>query len=258
MKPIAILGCGPAGLLAAHAAALASKKFVILSKPGKSELGGAQFLHRSITGLTLERPIEVMVVTEGTAAVYRAKVYGSNERVPFVSFPAERSQMIPAWNLRQTYDTLWEMYKGFIQEAEVSAVWLHDNERRFRQVISTVPARAICKSNSGMISEMHMFESQGIWIYPEALNANIPENTIWYDGTLDRSWYRQSHLFGVGGTEYPIKVSPPVQPLIHGRKPIWNNCNCFPKVVRLGRFGQWKKGVLTHDAFFGAQDVLAR
>ena len=34
------------------------------------------------------------------------------------------------------------------------------------------------------------------------------------------------------------------------RKPIATNCDCFPNVIRAGRFGTWKKGVLTHDAMF--------
>lgn len=256
MKPIAILGCGPAGLLAAHAAASARKKFVIFSRPEPSRLGGAQFLHKEIPGLTLEDPIEITVMAEGTPEIYRDKVYGTNERVPFVSFPKMAHHTLEAWNLIATYERLWSAYASHIVETEVNAMWLHENEGKFKKVLSTVPASAICKTNSGMIQEVHMFQGQRIWIYTEALNANMPDNTIWYDGTRDRSWYRQSRLFGVGGTEYPIQVSPPVKPLVHGRKPIWNNCNCFPKVVRLGRFGQWKKGVLTHDAFFGAAEAL--
>lgn len=256
MKPIAILGCGPAGLLAAHAVALSRRKFVIYSRPQKSRLGGAQFLHEAIPGLTTEDPYEISIVAEGSAGVYQQKVYGNNERVPFVSFPTQALTTQNAWNLIRAYDQLWEAYSPDIVETEVTAMWLHENERRFRQILSTVPATSICKTNSGMIPEVHMFHSQRIWVYPEAVNPSIPDGTIWYDGTKDRSWYRQSKLFGTGGTEYPIQISPPVQPLIHARKPIWTNCNCFPKVIRLGRYGQWKKGVLTHDAFFGAAEAL--
>lgn len=258
MKPIAILGCGPAGLLAAHAAALSRRKYVIFSRPAKSHLGGAQFLHQSIQGLTTEDPYEISIIAEGSREIYQQKVYGDNEKVPFVSFPERAFSTQFAWNLISTYERLWEAYSPDIQEAEVSAAWLEANAKNFRTIFSTVPAPSICKSNSGLLSVMHMFHSQRIMVYPEALNPAIPDGTIWYDGTKDRSWYRQSKLFGTGGTEYPLLENPPpVKPLIQARKPLWTNCNCYPKIVRLGRFGQWQKGILTHDAFNGAAKALA-
>jgi hypothetical protein len=40
------------------------------------------------------------------------------------------------------------------------------------------------------------------------------------------------------------------------RKPLETDCTCWPKVVRAGRFGQWRKGVLTHHAYEMAMQVL--
>ncbi len=256
MKPIAILGCGPAGLLAAHAVSQRKRQFVIFSRPKKSELGGAQFLHEAIPGICEDDPYQITIVTEGTADVYQQKVYGTAPNVPFVSFPDKPYSNQDAWNLLETYERLWSVYSASIVETEVNAMWLQENEGRFRMVLSTVPAPAICKTNMGMIPEVHSFQSQRIWVHPTNINKGLPDGTIHYDGTKDRSWYRQSRLFGVGGTEYPIGATPPVAPLIHARKPLMTNCNCFPKVVRLGRFGQWRKGVLTHDAFNGAREAV--
>lgn len=257
MKPIAILGCGPAGLLAAHAAHLSGKPFVIFSRTQKSNLGGAQFLHQRIPYIADEYPYLIDIVAEGTRAGYRQKVYGVTEdKVPFVSFPERAYTTQKAWNLVVAYQRMWEIYHPAMVETELSAAWIKDNERKFKHIFSTVPAPAICMTNSGMINQVHMFYSQRIGVHPEAIDPSIEDGTIRYDGTKDRSWYRQSKLFGVGGTEYPEGVKPPVTPLIVARKPLMTNCNCFPKVIRLGRFGQWKKGVLTHDAFNGAKEVL--
>lgn len=255
-KPIAVLGCGPAGLLAAHACALAKKPFVIFSRPTKSALGGAQFLHQSIPEVAEEEPYDITIVAQGDAETYRQKVYGSSTHVTFVSFPKEPTSTQPAWNLVRTYDRLWELYGGLVEPIEVNGAWLDEHERKFKKVLSTVPAPAICLSNVGMIEQMHMFHSQRIWVLPDNINPSLIDGTILYDGTIDRSWYRQSRLFGVGGTEYPSHVRPPVEPLIKANKPLLTNCSCFPKIVRLGRHGQWKKGILTHDAFNGAKEIL--
>jgi len=51
-KRIFILGCGPAGLFAAQAAAEMGCSAVIISKLRRSEMYGAQYLHSEIPGLT--------------------------------------------------------------------------------------------------------------------------------------------------------------------------------------------------------------
>lgn len=256
-KPIAILGCGPAGLLAAHACAMTKKPFVIISRERKSRLGGAQFLHQSIPEVAEDEPYNITIVAEGDAATYQQKVYGTSTQVSFVSFPKERITHQKAWNLILTYDRLWELYSGHIEEEEVNGAWLLEKKGKFKRILSTVPAPAICLSNVGMINEIHMFHSQRIWVLPENVNPSLADGAIHYDGTIDRSWYRQSKLFGVGGTEYPYHVRPPVHGnLVGAFKPLFTNCGCFPEVVRLGRHGQWKKGVLTHDAFNGAAEAL--
>lgn len=253
MKPqVAILGCGPAGMMAAHAVALSGKPFAIFSKPVKSRLGGAQFLHEAIPLLhkSDEPEVEITYRFEGDAQTYQQKVYGVRP-VPFVSAEfIKDGDVQPAWNLIKAYEELWKLYSSAINEAVVDSVWLESMRNEFDLIISSIPLQAICSLQAG-----HKFLTQTVMIHPTNI-MHLPDNTIVYDGTRDRSWYRQSFLFGVGGTEYPNGTRPPVKPLINAVKPISNTCDCFPDVLKVGRYGRWKKGVLAHDGFFTTANLL--
>lgn len=262
-KPVLVLGSGPAGLMAAFAVARMGLPLVIVSSGGKSRLGGAQFLHQSIPGLTEGDGQPLEYVLRGSPEGYQTKVYGATE-VPFVSFERVRSgEVVPAWPLLKVYDLLWEMFGGPAEynKAAVGPKWLTENINDFSMVLSTVPLTALCLARAGMIKETHAFTSQTIRIHPECLEE-VPNNTILYDGTPDRTWYRSSRIFGVGGTEWSIdaKTPPGLSPIFQDRKPIHTDCDCWndspTPVVRLGRRGQWKKGVLTHDAYTGAIAAL--
>lgn len=258
-KPIAILGCGPAGLMAAHAVAMSGQDLVILSKPEKSRLGGAQFLHAPIPGITEQQPDRmIMYRKRGDETTYRDKVYG-DEYVPFTSFAGvSDGETQAAWNLGEAYDRLWEQYGGHVNEQNVSPHWLTEHIDDFALVFSTVPLPMICKVRAGLEAGFHSFRVQEIALTTEPYVNDIEPDTIVYDGTKDRSWYRASLLFGVHGTEWSCGP-PPVPGIIRDRKPIGTTCTCFldQSVIRLGRRGTWMKGVLTHDAFLGALEVFA-
>src|SRR3546814_7896241 len=53
---VLILGCGPAGLIAAHAAKRMDADFIVMSKARKSFMNGAQYLHAPIPGVSLAEP----------------------------------------------------------------------------------------------------------------------------------------------------------------------------------------------------------
>lgn len=256
IKPIAILGCGPSGLLAAWAATLANRPFVILSNPRKSGLGGAQYLHKPITGLT--DPETAHMVTYrmvGDPMVYFEKAYG----MPLHHFDADwwkPENQEPAWNLMAYYDQLWDLFSPFIEPIEITHAWVTQEMKLgyFDMIVSTIPLHAICDP---MVP--HFFNRASIRIKPEFINPNIPDNEIWYDGTPDYSWYRQSNVFGHGNTEWgpnaPEKL--PYPNLIKGSKPVSTNCNCWPTIVKVGRYGRWAKSEHTHDAFQHAAEALA-
>jgi hypothetical protein len=269
LKPIAILGVGPAGLMAAHACALKGKMVALFSRgdmdtgPIKSKLGGAQFLHMPIPGVNdQDKPdAEVRYILSGTTETYRQKVYGNDPNIPFVSMEhVIHDALQPAWNLQATYDRLWEMLVATTQVnvEHIGPVWLDkalENDW-FETILSTIPAPALCRSSVGMNSHAHHFISQKVSIVGECILNNLPEDHIVYDGTPDHSWYRCSRLFGVGGTEWS-GIKPPYANVVQVAKPIRTNCNCYKgKVLRLGRQGTWTKGILTHHAFLGAYDAV--
>lgn len=148
---IAVLGCGPAGLMAAYAAAMAGNPVVIFSNPEKSKLGGAQFLHKPIPGINnVEEPDAVITYRlRGDAATYQRKVYG-DDSVPFVSFSGlENGQKQDAWNLIETYDKLWAMLGDqSLTPKKITPEFVQQllDSKDFSTVFSTVPLPAICKA----------------------------------------------------------------------------------------------------------------
>jgi hypothetical protein len=262
MKPVAVLGVGPAGLMAAHAVAMTGRPVALFSQPDangnvkKSVMGGAQFLHEPIPHVNdSDKPdAEITYQVVGDTETYRRKVYG-DDAVPFVSMEGlVDGQVQRAWNLRDTYDRMWELLSAErANVATITATWIdqHLEQDTFDWIISSIPAPAICRAHAGLIDAQHAFVSQTVVIWPECI-LGVPDNTVVYDGTVDRSWYRCSSLWGIGGTEWSDTVkNPPVgSPLIRVKKPLHTNCRCFEDlVVRVGRYGEWKKGVLTHHAF---------
>ena len=74
---VVVLGCGPAGLIAAHAAAMQGADIRIMSKPRKSFMNGAQYLHKHINGTPYSDPFQVSYEMLGSPEQYRLKVYGA-------------------------------------------------------------------------------------------------------------------------------------------------------------------------------------
>lgn len=258
MKAVAVLGCGPAGLMAAHAVAFVGRPVAVFSIPEKSVLGGAQFLHKPIPVVCEDDPdITVTFQVEGDANTYRRKVYGPEQPIGspgFVSFSNVHDGMTqPAWNLQVTYDKLWDIFGNEVNPQPIDAEWLDKVKDDFDLILSTIPLPRICLSAAGLVPVQHRFFTQEIGVVNESVYP-LPDNTVFYDGTQDHSFYRCSKLFGHGSTEWsPNYRMPQRQDIKVFNKPITALCDCWQdRIVRLGRFGAWKKGLLTHDAFAGA------
>jgi hypothetical protein len=260
MKPVAILGVGPAGLMAAYGMALQGQPVSLFGQPRsdgsaikRSVLGGAQFLHSPLPGIHEEPDAEITYRLMGTPEGYRKKVY-RDTKVPFVSMEfLHDNQKQPAWSLQKAYDVLWDELcidrVGNVQS--IDAEWLRNalDKEWFSAVISTVPAPAICLPDSG-----HLFHATEIRIGNEAMMER--PNTIFYSGDPDQSWYRSATLFGHESTEWNANVNPSLPETFKVKKPLRTNCDCFLKeVAKMGRYGAWTKGVLTHHAFEGAYSL---
>jgi len=240
-------------MMAAHAVALRGRPVSIISEGKRSVIGGAQFLHSPIPLVTEAEPeFQITFKLRGTAGEYRRKVYGDKPGVPFVSMEGLTDGATQdAWSLRSAYDHLWEGPLGRSAQQNavtVSPSWLLNNANNFRFIISTIPLNLLCVN-----PQVHNFAYQEIWISTED-RSDIEEDTVIYNGDTAPSWYRASNIRGVSGTEWSTSgVKPPLPNLILVRKPLWTNCDCWPDMMKVGRYGSWKKGVLVDDAF---RDVM--
>lgn len=266
---IGILGCGPAGLLAAHAVASVGFEPVIFSRKVKSYMTGAQFMHAPVPGITPQEP-EGLINFEfiGSAEGYREKVYGPRpvegaDNRPDASWATYAAlEAVPAWNVMRMYDRLWSEHEQNIVEMNVTPEGLASmlSTQAVDLVMNSIPLRALCvqQPNSPYLEEgrpVHTFPFQEVNIHARAL-MGLRDFTVVYNGVPDMAWYRQSKIFGDGSTEYSTHVRTPPLALYNIRKPIKTNCDCWPAVVRLGRYGSWSKGVLLHHAFLEAAVAL--
>jgi hypothetical protein len=237
---IAILGCGPTGLLAAHAASMARVPYDIFSRKEKSVQGGAQFLHEHIPDLThVEADGFLRVRKWGGPEGYAEKVYG--DRSHPTSFREFETGLMPAWSLRQAYDELWLRYSDDVVTREITAPFVALMVSKYDLVISTIPLPALCYRR-----DEHRFNYQAIKITDDIEIETKENNIMCYSGDKRDAWYRTSRIFGVAQTEWPYHR---VTRGREGHKPIGNTCDCHAKVMRAGRFGKWQKGILTHHAF---------
>ena len=252
---VAILGCGPTGLMAAHVAKIAGHNVTVFSIKKKSELYGCQYLHAPIPFFPEVRSAIVSYTQIGDHENYRRKVYGSNWAGTVSTQELEKPH--PAWDIRQSYDILWDMYHDIIVDEVIAPESLGDDLKKFDVFFSSIPAPSICISPW----EKHSFYSQDIYAWGETDDRKIPfddprilweieDNSILCNGVVNPKWYRMSRVFGYGTVEWPGYTDP--KNLLPGNsmvnKPLSTNCNCWPGIHRIGRYGRWKKGILTHHA----------
>lgn len=259
---VAVLGCGPAGLMAAHGALLAGAEDVrILSLRRKSELFGTQYLHAPIPGMTEKPPVRVAYRLTGTVEEYRTKVYGDDWHGK--ASPEDLDEEHDAWDIRQTYNELWATYGDYVADVRMDKGWAYRFMTEFRSefdmVISSVPRPLMCV-------EGHAFPSAPIWAMGDApergqfvpMRDAVENNTVICNGEKEPSWYRLSKVFGYASVEWPASAKPPVEGVARVEKPLKHNCDCHvaDDIVFVGRYGRWEKGVLSHEAFIAAGDAV--
>jgi len=219
-------------------------------------LYGAQYLHAAIPEIPHVPPVQISVELRGTADDYREKVYGADYKGP-VS-PQVLSGGHLGWDIRQAYAWLWDRYGGQIDSFRFTAIDFADlaKEKYYDYVFSSIPLVKVC----GDVA--HEFSSQHVYAIGDAQDLGIEcpvrtePNMIRYDGTKDTSWYRASNIFGHGTAEWPARKKPPISRLAVVSKPLSTTCTCGPNIVRIGRYGRWKKGVLAHTAFEQVEGIL--
>jgi hypothetical protein len=250
MSLAAIFGCGPAGLLAAHACRMAGWNIDIISQKEKSYIPGSQYLHEPIPGITDIYPENhVQYIRMGTSEGYALKVYGDPARPTGWQ---NYNNVYPSWNVYTAYDKLWDMYSEFIVDHKLDQGDFQEFEDLLNQgnldlVISTIPGPAMCKDDS------HRFEGSTYWIKPLATPPlDAGRDIVIYNGLLDDRWYRWSILGGHCSVESIL----PMEDAIQGTKAISNDCDCWPTFLRAGRWAQWQHGILLNHAFKRVQATL--
>lgn len=273
MRKVAVLGCGPAGLLAAHAARMCGDNATIFSKKRKSPMQGAQYMHVEIPEIRLPSPEIIKYMLVGTASDYRHKVYNSGDPDIVVS-PDQYLGEHKCWDLRHTYAKLWLQWHGRIVDHIITQDSLRQLIENHDVVISTIPATALCQNR-----DIHSFGQadvmiDNLWAGPtpaddHVLWRNIDHLIICNGLPIDKGnkegtgWYRTSHIYRHTNTEWSAEWAIPAERARRsGRiwrvpKPISTNCDCWPNIIRCGRFGKWTKGVLTHHAFEETLQILS-
>lgn len=257
---VAIIGCGPAGLIAAHTAEREGAEVDIFSLKEKSVIGGAQYLHHKLVDLDGHPEAEMIHMFKvGNQSGYAEKVYGDSSAPVSWSNYAIGPQV--AYSLGEVYDLLWGKYEHRVRDyrfrPEDLQGWTTGEE--YDYVFSSIPRKAAC-----MDHDRHRFEVQEIILVPMGLTL-VPE-TIIYSGRPSDLWYRTSFLDGEGWTEYSKhSLSEEAIEFCYdnggrdGIKPLATNCDCHLKdaLVPIGRFGTWDKKVLLHSVPFTVSDALA-
>lgn len=259
---VVVLGCGPAGLFAAHAATMAGHSVQILSRARKSHMYGAQYLHAPIPELTDDSPpFEVEYRLLGTAEQYAAKVYG--ETPPDFVSPQRLVGKHKAWDIRRAYDRAWNLYEGRIRDCQVNPIVMAElSTSDYDIVISTIPAQQIC-----FHPERHFFKARKAWAIGDAPDrdqfapALAGYNTVICNGTDEGSWYRASNILGHRTVEWPEGTRPPIEGIAEFTKAVGTNCDCWrdnsrPQFWRAGRYGTWMKAMFSHHAFYNMTQAL--
>lgn len=266
-RRVLVLGAGPAGLFAAWAAREKGYEVEILSQRTEpSHMFGAQYLHRPIPGLSDESVNGHEMVDyrmDGTALGYAEKVYGP-ERGPLMSSvvsPATLTGQHAAWDIRHAYECAWREFKDVIDKSTVSEKVMDHllSYGSAHYIISSIPPQAYC-----LYPQMHQFSTAEIWSKGDAPELDlwcpvrVDPFTVVCNGEKSPGWYRASNVFGYRTAEWPGYRKPPVDGVALVKKPIATNCNCFGggRVLRVGRYGTWTKGQLSHDAYYDTKDFL--
>jgi hypothetical protein len=272
---VAILGCGPAGLLAAHACAMNGAEFEIFSKKRKSFLFGSQYLHEPIPGISdFDKHVDITYQTNGSPVDYRKKVHGT--AWDGIIAPEDFEQHDKAWNIREAYDRLWGEYGSKIRHYELpyhpdelnpvgGANFTHAQDKlklnQYDLVVSTVP-RTFWKMTGDQF-----IHSTG-WTLGDApeqgtfCHFTTPrDNMIICDGTPEVGWTRLSRVFGYTTIEWPIATRPPIPQASQVIKPLRFESGGIPFPTNwlfAGRYGEWHKGVLVTHAFTQVLKATAR
>jgi len=253
---VAVLGAGPAGLVAAHTAQRMGAKVTIITKEDKpSYISGAQVLHKPISGLDIEQnSFDVQYIKTGTREGYAEKIYGDREAP--CSWDLYPEGVMASWSLREVYAHLWDQLYMNMIFSEITHRSVENVSDQFELVFSSLPLPFISQSR-----EEHLFTHQNVWISQVQPESMPLEGGHWihYLGDDTSVPYRMSYINGYYGIEYSLPPVDETLEYVRVSKPLAvtggdeTRARIVPGNVKLvGRYGKWQKGVLVHHS---EQDV---
>lgn len=262
---IGVIGCGPAGLMAAHAATQNGHSVTIFSKRlQKSHLYGSQYLHDPIPGIYCGPKRKVSYTLHGgSLADYRQKVYG--EKWDGDVSPGTLDGEHDAWDIRLAYDSLWTLYSRRIVplnldqrgDENLRVINRLGEKLDLAMIISSVPRTVWDADDSN-------FRSSEVWAIGDAPEEgqSCPVRTpgdfmVICDADPWQGWYRLSCVFGHTTCEWPIDRKPPIPGVAKVLKPLDHRSTKGNFMVHVGRYGEWRKGVLSTDAYKKALECTA-
>lgn len=243
----AIVGCGPSGMVIAHACHQMGLPFIIYAPKKPSFISGAQYLHSDIDvraeGLV---PKKVHYQWKGQEWQYEKKIYGrlpNGLETSWSKFPEE----VEAWPLVGVYHWLWDQYSYRITGNSVTVEWMTELAADGSVIVfNTAPLNRLFPSGK--------FWKESVQIVNGICFA--PPDTIVYNGEPSSPWYRTSNLWGHMSIEYPEAAKVPSgisqYGLVRVEKPLYATDIEIPGVILSGRYGRWEKGVLVDESYHQA------
>jgi hypothetical protein len=254
LMDVAVIGCGPAGLAAVHAAYGMDAEVTIFSPGIRSPQKGPLILQRPIPAITLDHPDGYIrqIVIGGSILDYRYKLYGD------ININIQGDVLEPGyhcWNHIKAYDALWARYMarpdrriGHVKGLVSSSV-LSELPRAFGLVVNTAPLNKLCFQG-------HNFTSKTVDITLQRSYPGQPPDTTIFNAGTRFPWVRSAWLLGNECTEWlPGTVPAGLDPITIS-KPIKHDCNCFPHVLGTGRFGAWRNQTWVDTAYYDTRSVL--
>ena len=252
---VAVIGCGPAGLAAAHAASGLGTGVTIISPGVQSPQRGPLVLQRPIPGVSTDHPDGYIrqLIIGGSILDYRYKLYGD------INISIQGDQLkegYHCWDHINTYDKMWQMYmipgygKAYRVDTEITKTELSMLHTQFDLVINTAPLKTLC------FNMKHEFRFKAVQITMGHSYPNQPEDTTIFNAGDEYPWVRSAWLLGNSCTEWLIGTAPDELNPFTIRKPISHNCNCYPKVLGTGRFGAWRNETWVDTAYYDTRDAI--
>ena len=269
-KPIAILGAGISGLVAAWALEELGIEFNIVDQGPPDALPrlarGCVYFHDRCNLPEEAVRSQVLYTSLLPAAVkdpawaYHVKVWGLR---PYVANSVERLSME-----RPVVSRVWSMNDAlrFLTNRYTSNItyWAMNRDLVLRaaadcRVVSTIPLPVLAPDARCESTPLYIFQGVGG-------HGRVPDDPTYgayghvlYNVDPDTAWYRMSSMFGYMSIEFARKT--PVWPLTVNRKIITSpDAEAFeqanPNIMLSGRWGRWSRGVLGHETYHAVKALF--